>query len=365
MNACFHLQGARERAATLYPEAWCARIFSRARLSNAFFWGVVVWISLAFQAHAVDLRIGIVGTDSSHSPKFAQAFNDPKAPERVPGARIVCAFKGGSPDMERSRSRVDAFGAELRDKYGVDLVDSIAELVKRCDAIMILSVDGRAHLPQAKEIFGAGKPVFIDKPLGGNLADSIALVRLARETKTPLFSCSNYRFADGLAKMKAGSPGRLRFAQVYGPATIEPLMPDFYFYVVHVTESLYTLLGPGCVSVARTSTKDGEIATGVWSDGRMGVVTGLHGTRVGNGALAMGERKVVSETLDTNFPALANAILIFFRTGEAPVKLAETLEIMAFMQAADESKRRGGAPVALAEIMAMNGGENLAASTMP
>ena len=68
-----------------------------------------------------------------------------------------------------------------------------------------------------------------------------------------------------LAKMKAASPGRLRVAQAYGPATLEPLMPDFYFYVVHVAESLYTLLGPGCVAVTRTSTADSDVATGVWA----------------------------------------------------------------------------------------------------
>lgn len=333
-------------------------------LRSAFFCvvGAFALTGAGSAALAADVRIGVIGIDSSHSGKFAQVFNDPASPDRVPGARIVCGFKGGSADMERSRSRVEAFSAELRDKYGVALVDSIAEVVARSDAIMILSVDGRAHLPQARAVFGAGKPVFIDKPLGGGLANSIALARLARETQTPVFSCSTYRFATGLAKMKADSPGRLRLAQAYGPATIEPLMPDFYFYVVHVTESLYTLLGPGCESVARTSTKDCEIATGVWSDGRTGVVYGLHGARVGNGALAIGEKTVVSEKLTTNFPELSAAIVAFFRGGEAPVKLEETLEIMAFMEAADESKRRGGAPVKLAEVMARHGGETSATS---
>ena len=367
MNDRFHPRGARQGAANVGPDDSHARIFSHARPFSArrvTFHAVLVcaigaWCLSggATPSRAADLRIGIIGTDSSHSGKFAQAFNNPAAPDRVPGARLVCAFKGGSADMERSRSRVNQFGNELRDKYGVALVDSIAELVARCDAIMILSVDGRAHLPQAREVFGKGKPVFIDKPLGGNLAQSIALARLARETNTPVFSCSNYRFAAGLAKMKTASPGRLRLAQAYGPATLEPLMPDFYFYVVHVTESLYTLLGPGCESVARTSTKDSDVATGVWADGRTGVVVGLHGGRVGNGATAFGEKAVVSETLETNFPALATAIVQFFRGGETPVKLEETLEIMAFMEAADESKRRGGAPVKIAELMAQHGAD--------
>jgi len=330
--------------------------YSGQQIMNALLRRIVVLGGvLPLLATAADLRLGIIGTDSSHSGKFGEAFNQPGSPLHVPGARITVAFKGGSPDMERSRSRVDGFAAELRDKYGVTLAGTIAEVIAGSDAILILSVDGRAHLPQAREVFGRGKPVFIDKPLGGNLAESVALVRLARETGTRVFSCSNYRFAEGLAKMKAAAPGRLRLAHAYGPATIEPLMPDFYFYVVHVTESLYTLLGPGCVSVARTSTPAGEVGTGTWADGRIGVVFGLPGSRVGNGATAFGEKAVVNETLETNFPALSRAIVNFFRGGEPPVRLDETLEIMAFMEAADESKRQGGAPVKLKELMARHG----------
>jgi hypothetical protein len=364
MNARHHLRCAPQGAANVRPRELQASVFSpagRRSIVTALLASVAVVVA-GVTGRAADLRIGIIGIDSSHSAKFGQIFNDPASTERVAGARIVCGFKGGSADMERSRSRVEAFSAEMRDKYGVTLVDSIADVVAQSDAIMILSVDGRAHLPQARAVFGKGKPVFIDKPFGGNLADSIALVKLARETDTRVFSSSNFRFASGLAKMKAASPGKLRLAQSYGPATIEPLMPDFYFYVVHVTESLYTLLGPGCVSVTRTHTASSDVATGVWSDGRTGIVIGLQGARVGNGAWAAGEKAVVSEPLETNFPGLSRALVEFFRGGPAPVRLEETLEIMAFMEAADESKRRGGAPVKLQEMMERHGGGALASA---
>ncbi len=359
MNACFHLQGAPQGAANVGPDDSHARIFSRARFFRVALSGIATLALLAAGSvgRAADLRIGVIGIDSSHSGKFAEAFNGKEESKRIPGARLTVGFKGGSPDMERSRSRVEQFSAELRDKFGVKLVDSLDDVVANADAIMILSVDGRTHLPQARAVFGKGKPVFIDKPFGGSLADSIALVKLARETKTRVLSCSNYRFAAGLVKMKAAVPGRLRLAEAYGPATIEPLMPDFYFYVVHVTESLYTLLGSGCESVTRSTTKDCEVATGIWNDGRIGVVYGLKGSRVGNGASIFGDKSVASETLETNFPALATSLLAFFRGAEEPVRLEETLEIMAFMEAADESKRRGGAPVKLADVMARAGGE--------
>jgi hypothetical protein len=360
MNLCFHLRPALPGAANVGVADSQAGIFSRARVIRAALSGVVfcsAFLAIA-GARAADLRIGVIGIDSSHSGKFAEAFNGTDASKRIAGARLTLGFKGGSPDMERSRSRVEKFSAELRDTYGVKLVDSLEEIAAGSDAIMILSVDGRAHLPEARAVFGKGKPVFIDKPFGGSLADSIALVKLARETNTRVYSCSNYRFATGLTKIKTALPGRLRLAEAYGPATLEPLMPDFYFYIVHVTESLYTLLGPGCESVARTSTKECEVATGVWQDGRIGVVYGLKGSRVGNGATAFGAKSVASEVLETNFPALATTLVAFFRGADSPVRLEETLEIMAFMEAADESKRRGGAPVKLADVMAKAGGDS-------
>ncbi|MBL9201312.1 MAG: Gfo/Idh/MocA family oxidoreductase [Opitutaceae bacterium] len=313
--------------------------------------------ALALPSLAADLRVGIIGTDSSHAARIAGAFNDPASKERAPGARIVCAFKGGSPDVERSAARVEQFAAELRDRHGVALVATIAEVVARSDAIMILSVDGRAHLPQAREVFGKGKPVFIDKPLGGDLASSAAIVRLARETKTPLLSCSNYRFSAGLAKMKKASPEGFRGATAYGPATIEPTMPDLFFYGVHVAEALYTLLGPGCATVTSVHTADSDVVTGTWPGGRTGVLYGVRGNRVANGAVAFGAKGTLMETLENSFPEMMRQIVRFFQGGEPPVRIEETLEIMAFMQAAEESKRRGGVPVALAALMAEAGGK--------
>ena len=36
---------------------------------------------------AADLRLGIIGTDTSHVIAFAKALNDPAAPDRVAGAK--------------------------------------------------------------------------------------------------------------------------------------------------------------------------------------------------------------------------------------------------------------------------------------
>ncbi len=45
--------------------------------------------------------------------------------EHLPGVRVIAASKGGSPDVEASRSRVDKFTAELRDKWNIEIVSDI------------------------------------------------------------------------------------------------------------------------------------------------------------------------------------------------------------------------------------------------
>lgn len=64
--------------------------------------------------YAADIRLGIVGTDTSHVIAFTQMLNDPAAKGHISGARVVAAYKGGSPDVESSRTRVDKFEAQLK-----------------------------------------------------------------------------------------------------------------------------------------------------------------------------------------------------------------------------------------------------------
>ena len=44
-------------------------------------------------------------------------------------------------------------------------------------------------------------------------------------------------------------------------------------------------------------------------------------------------------------------IVKFFRTGQAPIAPEETIEIYAFMTAADVSKARGGIPISIEEVV--------------
>lgn len=304
--------------------------------------------------HAEDLRIGLVGLDTSHVQVYLQLFNSPDAKDHIGGGRIVAAYKGGSADIPLSSSRVDGFAQLAVEKFGVKLCTTIEELATQVDAVMILSVDGRTHLDQFRQLLKARKPVFIDKPLAGSLRDAVEIVHLARGNGVPCFSSSSLRFAPDRPAADSAALGAISAAYSFGPAQLEPHHPDLFWYGIHTVESLYTALGQGCVRVVRTSTERTDVITGIWSDGRVGTVQGNRDGHHGYGITLFGAKGILSGGEHPSYRPLAVEILKFLKSGVAPVSLDTTLEILAFMEAADESKRRGGVPVTLAEVLSIS-----------
>ena len=309
-------------------------------------------------ASAADLRIGLIGCDTSHSVAFTTLINDPNDKHHVPGAKVVAAFKGGSPDIPSSINRVPEYSAKLEKTFGVKFFDSIPDLCREVDAVLLEGLDGRPHLEQARPVLAAHKPVFIDKPVAGSLRDVLEIDRLARENHTPWFSSSAYRFYDSMVELKAADVGEVRGAISYGPCELEEHHPDFFWYGIHPVEALFTILGPSCESVVRTTTPNADVATGVWSDGRVGTFRGVRGSKsmashavTVFGSIIVAEQKKGAE----DYAPLVRQIMQFFQTGVAPVPNRETIEIYAFMEAADESKREGGRPVKISDVMKKNG----------
>jgi hypothetical protein len=251
---------------------------------------------------------------------------------------------------------VDKYTEQLQKEFGVKIIDSIEELCQQVDVVMLQSLDGRPHLEQARPVFKAGKSIFIDKPFAGSLRDAIEIFRLARESKVPVFTSSSYRFYDSMVELKKTDVGEIRGAISYGPCELEPHHPDLFWYGVHPTEALFTVMGTGCESVVRTSTPNTDVVTGVWSGGRVGTLRGLRNASTPHKVIVFGTKSVAEQKGSGDYAPLVREIMKFFQTGVAPVLPEETLEIFAFMEAADESKRQGGKPVKISEVMKMNGG---------
>lgn len=295
------------------------------------------------------IRLGMIGLDTSHVTAFTQYINDP---QKATGCKIVAGFAGGSPDIESSAKRVQGYTDELRTKYGVEIVGSIEELCKKVDGILLESVDGRPHLAQARPVIAAGKPLFIDKPMGGNLADVLEIFRLAKEHNVPCWSSSSLRFSPWMDKIRTREEtGDILGCCAYSPCSLEEHHPDLYWYGVHGVEMLFAVMGTGCQSVSRTQTENAELVVGVWKDGRVGTYRGLKKGKEDYGVLVFGSKAIVPGGAYAGYGPLCDKVVEFFKTGKIPVPQNETVEIFAFMSAADQSKKEGGKPVLLETVL--------------
>lgn len=301
------------------------------------------------------IRLGMIGLDTSHVIAFTSYLNNPK---NNTGCRVVAGFPGGSPDFPASANRVEKFTQDLRDKYGVEIVDSIEELCEKVDGILLESVDGRTHLEQAKIVIQAGKPLWVDKPVTDNLADVIELFRLAKENNVPCWSSSAMRFGEGVAGAKDNEElGQIVSCDVFGSSSWAEKHPSLYLYGIHAVEPLFTVLGTGCESVQRFKTDGVDLVVGVWKGGRIGTFRDLRGGKSDFQTIIYG-KKSMATTKPSGYTPLLVEIVKFFKTGQAPVSPEETIEIYAFMTSADESQAQGGQPVALDSVLAKARGES-------
>jgi hypothetical protein len=293
-----------------------------------------------------DLRLGIIGTDTSHVIAFTKILNDASQPDHVPGARVVAAYKGGSKDVKSSYERVDKFAEELKTTWKIEFSPDIASLCRKVDAVLIESVDARSHLEQAKVVIAAGKPMFIDKPLASTLEDARQIAKLAKDAGVPWFSSSSLRFGEIGTTMKY--PDTLG-VMTWGPGPLEEHHQlELAWYAIHPIEMLYTLMGVGCEEVTRTYTDGADVVVGRWRGGRIGSVRALR-PYGGYGAVVFRAKSVMQSNpkASDGYRPLVVEIVKFFETKQPPVSNEETMEIFEFLDAAQRSKEAGGAPMKL------------------
>jgi virulence factor len=293
------------------------------------------------------MKLGILDFDTSHAVEFTRRLNNPEGtpPDQVvEGTRVVIGCPGES---KLSPERIEGYAKQMK-QWGIRLVDDPAEMIGKVDGMLIESVDGTVHLERARPFLEAGIPCFIDKPFTCSVADARKICELSQKHRAAVFSSSSLRFAPEVVEFAADpQPGKLLGCAVHGPAPLSPV-PErnagLFHYGIHVVEMLYTLMGPGCRRVTNVREKEVEVVTGHWSDGRIATVRGIRSGASGYGFTAFSEKSIKTVAVGTTFiyRELLKQIVRFFRTGRPPVDPRITIEIMAFIQAANKSGANHG-----------------------
>lgn len=295
-----------------------------------------------------EIRVGIVDVDTTHAIEFTKRLNQTGISEDqwVDGARVVCFWAG--PSTVRSEEEVKEHARVLREELGVKQLDDLNDMLKMVDAVMIESVDGSVHYERALPFIEAGIPVFIDKPFTCSLEQASILAELAEKRKTPLFSSSSLRYALEVQELKARLKefGNVLGVDAYSPAPYHERNPGLFHYGIHGVEMLYALMGVGCRQVWCAWHNDAEVVVGIWADGRIGTVRGTRVGVHGYGFTAFCERRIFAASIDLRFiyRELLKRVVEMFQTGKTPIEIRESLEIVAFIEAAMRSRHCGGSP---------------------
>ncbi|MDH4091249.1 MAG: Gfo/Idh/MocA family oxidoreductase [Cyclobacteriaceae bacterium] len=311
--------------------------------------GLAINNALATEMSAKEIQIGLIGLDTSHSPAYTKFINDPKNPA-MQGFKVAFAYPYGSTKIESSASRIPQYTQEIK-ALGVQVVDTLNALVEASDVVMLMTNDGNLHLEQILPVLKARKNVYVDKPVAAHLGDVIKIYDAVKQAGVSMFSSSPLRYIDGAQQVRYhDAVGSVIGADAYSPQKTEPSHTDLYWYGIHGVEILFTMMGPGCAFVKRTTEKEQDIVVGKWTDGRIGTYKGDLQGRQFYGGTAYGTKGVLSVGPFAGYQSLAEVIIQFFRDGKAPVDEKETMEIYTFMEAADESKKQGGEWVSMQKI---------------
>ncbi len=292
-----------------------------------------------------ELKIGMIGLDTSHCPAFTNLLNNPDNPHHVPGGKVLWAYPGGSKQLAQSYDRVEGFTNQLRDEFGVEILDSIEAVAERSDAILLESVDGRCHLEEYRKIAPYGKPVFIDKPLTTSSKEAEEIFALSEEHGSPVFSSSSLRYAAGI--VETFTDKSVLGCEAHGPNAIIDNFPGVFWYGIHSGDILFAAMGAGCREVRVESTPMVDVIVGTWEDDRVGLVYGYRFPKVSSFGATVFTTEGIFQGSGAKAPppyaSLLEQVIPFFQTGRSPVAKEETLQVIRFLEAANESKESGKA----------------------
>jgi hypothetical protein len=286
---------------------------------------------------ASELRIGIIGLDTSHTVAFTQLMQGANTPaeQRVTGMRVVHAMRFPSPFQDEKGQNERQAQMEA---MGVVMTSSVAELARGMDALFLEINDPALHLRFFREVAGLGLPIFVDKPLAANLADGRELVALAEARRTKVWSSSSLRFTRKLAAARQQMTALPTFCNVFGALGKAAAGSDVVWYGCHVTEMLVTVMGVGAQGVTAVEDPAGVVATVTYADNRRAVAEYNRGSYLYGGRMQAGSNVLYFDNAgDVLYYNLLVEIKRWLDTGTVPVTLAESLEVQAVMEAVEAS----------------------------
>ncbi len=282
------------------------------------------------------IRVGLVDIETSHRERFTEVLH---AGDQ---ARVVAVCPGEVCPEAEAQDFVTRFGIG-------HVVCNPADMAGEVDVAFILGTDWDRHLERAMPFIKRGMPVFIDKPIAGNLRDCLELERLARDEGARIIGGSSMRYAEPLAALRKeldDQQAQVNFAVIHGEN-------GFFDYGIHAVEMAGGLLGGGARSVAWLGGDRPAVHHVSYRNGAQAIIDLAGPSGAGfrvDAATTTGWRQVAITGV-TPYRTLMEEVIRYMHGQPhrlAPIEaLTESIRIML---AAKVSRERGGAVVRLSEL---------------
>src|SRR3989339_681263 len=290
---------------------------------------------------AKELKVALVGLDTSHSVAFPKRMQDPSCPpeQKVEGLRAVTCLAFVTPFQ--NEEGINARKKQL-EVLGVKITNTLEETVKGVDAVMIELNDPSLHLEYFKKCSDLGLPIFLDKPMADNYLNGRIIYDISKKKNLKICSMSSLRFPPALtgAMKEIPNPDNSYF---YGPLGIAPAGSSIVWYGVHVFEMLVRAMGKGALTVHTSKHSNGVVVTVEYPDKKVAVADLTEKCNAYGGTLRSKEEAVEAFVVDQNiiYTDLVRELFGFLKGGPSPVPFEDSLEVMALLDTAEKSFQSG------------------------
>jgi predicted dehydrogenase len=290
------------------------------------------------------IRIGLVGSASSHAEHFARLLNV----EGIVGDRARIAAIWSSADPERTEE-------VARTGEIPEVATSLHHLVDNVDAAIVVDRDGDLHAGHALPFLLEGKPVFVDKPLAIDLADCRRMITAASRSGAALTSFSSLSVAPDTEALKLTNMGTIRLAQFAGPCDFSSPYGGAFFYATHVIELALSLLGDKVVALRAVRAGDTVSVDVAWERDRIGTLGYVKDAAYSFRASLFGTEAAVSREIGVGedaYAAVMRTVVEMFETGRTPLDAPRLLLPVVMVHAILRSLDHGGDWVDVATMLA-------------
>jgi len=257
-------------------------------------------------------------------------------------AEITAAWDSGE-------TRPEGFAEDFCRQFNIPhAVKDPAEMLPLVDGVIVHTANWDKHLEQAEPFVKAGKAVFIDKPIAGNLRDINRYLEWVKAGYRVTGGSVMRYFQPALDFLALPETERGKVCTAYTAVGV-----DDFNYGVHGYAILASIMGPGIISAQYLGSSNQKQIMLEWSNGRIGLLTAGKSPWLPFNMTVVTERKVVQmQAEELVYNAMIREVMPYFtgKTDTPPVPSAELIEPELAAIAARMSWMNNGQKVFLTDI---------------